>query len=514
MVSDAQVRKLFKEMRDHGRISKASQRAGMSLKTARKYITTQKLPAQLARQRDWRTRSDPFEKDWPIIEGLLVATPHIGATALFEKLVVQNPCGYKPNQLRTLQRRVSQWRAKHPRFDGQAAHVWITEVIQGAKAAASLREELEVPISSPDLERLLGYGSVGGLKVRNKAVTILSRHRGIKNSAIARVLRLTPKTTEQYFRTFSAFGLERLFDTRRKLPTDELPQTAKRLLNMLHHRPSAFGYNRSAWTLKLLAEEFEQQYDRSLSDRSVSRYLKKAGFHWRKARRVLTSSDPQYRKKVGLVLETLRGLTSTELFFFVDELGPLAVKKYGGRSYVPKGTRKTFPQVQVPKGTVILSGALNATTNQMTWCFGDSKDTNAMIDLMELLFNQYHDKKKLYITWDAASWHDSNGLVEWLDEFNKQTELTGKGPLMEFVPLPSCSQFLNVIESVFSGMKRAVIHNSDYSGTTEMKTAISRQFTERNGYFSDNPRRAGKKIWEVDFFRDYDNLKSGNYREW
>ena len=47
-----------------------------------------------------------------------------------------------------------------------------------------------------------------------------------------------------------------------------------------------------------------------------------------------------------------------------------------------------------------------------------------------------------------------------------------------------------------------------------MKTAISRHFDERNEYFKDNPKRVGKKIWEVDFFQDYENIKSGNYREW
>jgi hypothetical protein len=47
-----------------------------------------------------------------------------------------------------------------------------------------------------------------------------------------------------------------------------------------------------------------------------------------------------------------------------------------------------------------------------------------------------------------------------------------------------------------------------------MKTVISRHFVERNSYFRDNPKRAGKKIWEIDFFQDMENLNSGNYREW
>ena len=71
-----------------------------------------------------------------------------------------------------------------------------------------------------------------------------------------------------------------------------------------------------------------------------------------------------------------------------------------------------------------------------------------------------------------------------------------------------------MIEAVFSSMKRAVIQLSDYQSEEEMKRAISRHFEERNDYFRENPKRAGKKIWEIDFFKDYNNIKAGNYREW
>jgi hypothetical protein len=137
-----------------------------------------------------------------------------------------------------------------------------------------------------------------------------------------------------------------------------------------------------------------------------------------------------------------------------------------------------------------------------------------MIDLVETLFNQFHDKSKLYITWDAASWHSSNELLDWLDCFNAETSSIADGPIIEFIPLPSNSQFLNVIESVFGGMKKAVIHHSNYQSEEEMKLAISLHFKERNDYFKENPKRVGKKIWEIDFFKDYKNIKSGNYKKW
>ena len=64
----------------------------------------------------------------------------------------------------------------------------------------------------------------------------------------------------------------------------------------------------------------------------------------------------------------------------------------------------------------------------------------------------------------------------------------------ELAPLPSGAQFLNVIESVFGGMARAVIHNSNYLSVDECKRAIDRYFRERNDAFAKNPKRAGKVL--------------------
>ena len=52
-----------------------------------------------------------------------------------------------------------------------------------------------------------------------------------------------------------------------------------------------------------------------------------------------------------------------------------------------------------------------------------------------------------------------------------------------------------MIESIFSGMSRAVIQNSAYQSVDDAKAAVDRYFNERNAHFKDHPRRAGAKIW-------------------
>jgi hypothetical protein len=83
-------------------------------------------------------------------------------------------------------------------------------------------------------------------------------------------------------------------------------------------------------------------------------------------------------------------------------------------------------------------------------------------------------------------------------------------------PLPAGAQFLNVIESVFSGMARAIIHNSDYPSIEAAKDAIDRYFADRNANFYRYPKRAGQRIWGKERvateFLEGQNYKDPQYR--
>jgi transposase len=166
--------------------------------------------------------------------------------------------------------------------------------------------------------------------------------------------------------------------TRRKFPNRaNAREITARILEIFHSQPSTYGINRTSWTGESLAKALHRKHRVTISARTASRHLRESGHTLRRARQVLTSSDPNYRAKVEVLLQTLQTLGDTETLFFIDELGPLAVKKHGGRSFVKKGEALVVPQLQTPKGSIVLAGALCATTNQMTWCYVRSKDTAA-----------------------------------------------------------------------------------------------------------------------------------------
>lgn len=113
VTTDKQVRKLMAEYTKHGEVGLAALRSGMHRNTAGKYLKEGKLPSSMKEPRDWRTRPDPFAEDWPEIVARLELAPELEAKALFEDLMERKPeRGYQEGQLRTLQRRVKQWRAQ------------------------------------------------------------------------------------------------------------------------------------------------------------------------------------------------------------------------------------------------------------------------------------------------------------------------------------------------------------------------------------------------------------------
>jgi len=112
-VTDQQVKRMHKEMNEHGRCGIAAMRSGLSPNTARKYRRSSRLPSELKGARTWKTHSDVFKEDWPDIEIRLKDAPELEARALFEHLMSCRPGVYEEGHLRTFQRRVKVWRALH-----------------------------------------------------------------------------------------------------------------------------------------------------------------------------------------------------------------------------------------------------------------------------------------------------------------------------------------------------------------------------------------------------------------
>jgi hypothetical protein len=139
------------------RLSTAAAKAGMSESTARNYRKPGRMPRELRKPHDWRTRADPFTEVWPEIEAFLERGAGLQAKTVFEELQRRYPDRFPLGQLRTLKRRFRDWRALH----GPKKEIFFPQIHSPGEQGQSdftsmnapggkLWEENWTPIFSPD----------------------------------------------------------------------------------------------------------------------------------------------------------------------------------------------------------------------------------------------------------------------------------------------------------------------------------------------------------------------------
>jgi len=156
VVRDRQVRLLRQKRLDGKTQEAAAAAAGMSVRTAREWERGP-LPSEAKAGRPWRTRPDPFEEVWeselvPLLER--DRRGELQATTLLDWLEERRPGKFGPGQLRTLQRRVREWRALH----GSAREVYFEQTaVPGREAQLDFTHagSLEVTIAGEPFEHLL-----------------------------------------------------------------------------------------------------------------------------------------------------------------------------------------------------------------------------------------------------------------------------------------------------------------------------------------------------------------------
>ena len=323
---------------------------------------------------------------------------------------------------------------------------------------------------------------------------------------------------QRWKRMFYKEGIEGLIPkTQRRIKKEDNEQIKSAIFELIHTPPISHNINRTTWKFEDLKRILLEEKGIVIKKDSIGRVLKSAGYRWRKARTVLTSNDPDYKAKLDKIKSILSNLKPDERFFSIDEFGPFSVKKRPGLNLVRFNEYPTVPQHQKSKGFLIIIAALELSENQIIHFYSQKKNTEKIIKLLNILLEKYSHCRKIYLSWDAASWHMSKQLRIKVEEINSgKCDKTYQVPEVELVPLPSSAQFLNVIESVFSGLARSIIHNSDYQSVDEAKTAIDRYFLERNEHFLKNPKRAGNTIWGKERvtcqFSESNNCKDTRFR--
>jgi transposase len=224
------------------------------------------------------------------------------------------------------------------------------KAMQNAITCKQMYVDLEGACEPQLVALLLRQIKAGPLRNRNKAVAVLARKKGYSAEIVSRFLWVNQDTVVKWLKTFKR-------RRRRAVTRHEIKRCKKAeqkeykdaVFSILHAPPSSYGINRTAWRIKDITRVLRQS-GLQLCTEGVSKIIRDAGYRFRKAKKVLTSNDPNYRRKLEQITAILSSLRSDEKFFMLDEFGPVSIKMHGGRSLVKEGELKSVPQWQRSKG--------------------------------------------------------------------------------------------------------------------------------------------------------------------
>jgi transposase len=133
---------------------------------------------------------------------------------------------------------------------------------------------------------------------------VLASARGERAPHIAHQLGCDDQTVLDAIAAFNERGLRCLRRGSHRPQTTHpafTPAGAERLRALLRQRPRTFNRATSLWTLDLAAEvSFEQGLTaRRVSGETIRATLARLGLSWQRAKRWITSPDPEYARKKG-----------------------------------------------------------------------------------------------------------------------------------------------------------------------------------------------------------------------
>jgi transposase len=171
-------------------------------------------------------------------------------------------------------------------------------------------------IGKADLDTLKKWCSSSDRRLWEKASALQELSRGHSLEKICKKIERSRKTIVQWLQIYRTKGLSSLSLPRtRKISLsslDAIKERGDRLLRLIHEPPQLHRINRASWSLVSLAKAYENEYGTSISRSTVSDFFKKSGYKFKKARKALTSTDPNFRDKLNVIKQTLAKLESEE----------------------------------------------------------------------------------------------------------------------------------------------------------------------------------------------------------
>ena len=302
--------------------------------------------------------------------------------------------------------------------------------------------------------------------LRVRCRVLLKVHAGQSPHRAAREIGCHPATACRIVARFVGRGEGSVFDGRlsngtRKVSAERLGQIVK----ILQATPDRYGYERSTWTLELLARVIAEDLHMTLSVGHVWKVMKQLKVRWGMPRPTVGCPWPAARRKRRLA--QLRQLAlhprPREVLLYVDEVD-IHLNPKIGRDWMLPGTQR---RVMTPGKNQkhYLAGAYDPHRKEFVGVEGDRKATWLFLNLLRALWCRYRWAKVIHVILDNYVIHKTARVEQLLQQMGAKIRL-------HFLP-PYCPDH-NRIERLWQDLHANVTRNHRHRNMRDLLTAVMR----------------------------------------
>lgn len=323
--------------------------------------------------------------------------------------------------------------------------------------------------------------------VMRRAQVVLHSNQGFSPPKIARMVFWSEEWVRRVIKDFNRMGRDALYPDRAGgRPPLFTPPIRQALVDVALSRPSDHGYAVGPWTLdRLRSTAVMEGVVESISKERLREILHEEAVSFQAVKTWKESTDPRFREKV----RRLRALTNREhnppVVVAVDEMGPISLKPYGGRTWARSGhpdrVRATYKRTM---GVRHLMGMYDYYHRTLRGYLSPRKSGTNWVRFLRYVRRGYPPHERIYLIQDNLSTHTT---PEALREARRLK--------ISLVPIPTNSSHLNPIETHFRSVRQIALTGSDYREWRSLGRAIQMAMHELNAMHSAPIHKVKRCLW-------------------
>jgi len=295
-----------------------------------------------------------------------------------------------------------------------------------------------------------------------RARILLLLHEGHEPSAAAAITGCARATVYRTLYRFEELGEEALFDQRqRREPTKVSTAVEGTLVGYIDRSPQALGWQRTTWTLELLAVQLTQDTGVRLSPSHVRNVLLANQVRRGRPRAGLRIPVRGRRRTLKKIDRLVKRASDEDEVFYVDE-ADIDLNPRIGATYMRRGKQLI---VLTPGKNVkrYVAGALNARTGKVVHVVAQRKNSELFVALLDALRRAYRGARRIHLVLDNYIIHKSRRTTRHL-------ALVGGRFALHF--LPPYSPESNVIERLWKQLHDHVTRNHTHRTIEALMEAV------------------------------------------